>query len=86
VQALVEAFAFLQVEVILIVDPARDAGAVENAGGGDDRPGQRRASRFVHAGEWLRERKFELEAGPAHAPQLIEAHSNPLELQQNFCG
>ena len=66
-QPAVERLALLERNVLRIVDPAREFLAVEDAGGGDHRPRERRASRLVHPGERLRKFELELEGtAPRH--------------------
>ena len=63
----VERLALFERQILRIVDPAREFVAVEDAGGGDDRPGERRAARLVDPGERLRKIELELEgAAPRH--------------------
>ncbi len=54
-EARVKRLALLERQVLGIVDPAREFVAVEDAGRGNDRARERRATRLIHAGQRLRE-------------------------------
>src|SRR5690606_1438262 len=56
-----------------IVDAAREAAAIEDHRGGDDRPGERRAAGLVNAGKGIGMNLFEPEIGPRHAGSLATA-------------
>ena len=67
----VDRLALFERQILRIVDPARKFVAVEDTGGGDHRPRQRRAPRLVDAGERLREFELELEGTvPGHRVAL----------------